>query len=306
MKTNTENNANETFLSDWIAGKITDDQLKLLVSESDFEAYRKLQFSLKAVQVAEPDMSRNFIAIQEKIANKKSRKKSKVLSLFTYVAVAASMVLFFGLYHLLSFSNTFQTDYGKTDSMILSDGSTVTLNAKSKIDYPTLFQYSRSLKLEGEAYFKVAKGSTFTVATSEGKVQVLGTQFNVNVQSNFFEVHCFEGKVKVTTATTTHVLTQGQTVQVFNKNAETSEDVTEQKPTWIHGESSFHNTPLQAVIAQFQNQYQCQVQFPKSLSTVRFTGSFTHQNSDTALQSICLPMQLHYVKTDSGTIRISE
>lgn len=306
MKTTAENNDNETFLSDWISGKICDDQLKLLVSESDFEAYQKLKFSLKAVQVAEPDMSRNFNAIQEKIANKKRRKKSKVLSLYTFAAIAASLVLFFGLYHVLSFSNTFKTDYGKTASLILSDGSRVTLNAKSKIDYPTLFQFRRSLKLEGEAYFKVAKGSTFTVTTSQGKVQVLGTQFNVNTQPNFFEVHCFEGKVKVTTPTTTHVLTQGQTVQVFNQNTETSEDVTQQKPTWIHGESSFHNTPLQTVIAQFQNQYQCQVQFPKGLSTVRFTGSFTHQNSDTALQSICLPMQLHYTKTHSGSILISE
>jgi len=306
MKTKAENNANETFLSDWIAGKITDDQLKSLVSESDFKAYQKLKFSLKAVQVDEPNMSRNFMAIQEKIANKKSRKKAKVLSLYTYAAIAASMVLFFGLYHLLSFSNTFQTDYGKTASLILSDGSAVTLNAKSKIDYPTLFQFRRSLKLEGEAYFKVAKGSTFTVATSEGKVQVLGTQFNVNVQQNFFEVHCFEGKVKVTTATTTHILMHGQTVQIFNQNAETSEDLTFEKPTWIAGEASFHNTPLQTVITQFQNQYQCKVAFPNTLSKVRFTGSFTHQNSDTALQSICLPMQLHYVKTDSGTIRISE
>ncbi len=306
MKTNTENNANETFLSDWISGKITDEKLKSMVSESDFKAFQKLQFSLKAVDVTAPDMSRNFMAIQEKIANKKSHKKSKILSLYTYAAIAASMVLFFGLYHLLSFSNTFQTDYGKTASMILSDGSAVTLNAKSKIDYPTLFQFRRSLKLEGEAYFKVAKGSTFTVTTSQGKVQVLGTQFNVNAQPSFFEVHCFEGKVKVTTATTTHILTQGQTVQVFNQNTETSEDTTYQKPAWIHGESSFYNVPLQTVIAQFQNQYHCQVQFPKGLSKVRFTGSFTHQNSDTALQSICLPMQLHYVKTDSRTIRISE
>ena len=81
MKTNTENNANETFLSDWISGKITDEKLKSMVSESDFKAFQKLQFSLKAVDVTAPDMSRNFMAIQEKIANKKSHKKSKILSL---------------------------------------------------------------------------------------------------------------------------------------------------------------------------------------------------------------------------------
>lgn len=306
MKTTSENNTNETFLSDWISGKITDDQLKAMVSESDFKAYQKLQFSLQSVALTEPDMEKNFTSIQGKIANKKNQKSKKVISIYAYAAVAASLVLFFGLYHLLAFSNTFETDYGKTATYTLSDNSEVTLNAKSKISYPTLFQYNRSLKLDGEAYFKVAKGSTFTVETTEGKVQVLGTQFNVIVHENFFEVHCYEGKVKVTTPTTTHILTRGKSVQIFNQNAENWDDEISQKPTWIDGESSFRNVPLQTVIAQFKNQYHYEVVFPKTLSTVRFTGSFTHQNIDTALQSICLPMQLNYVKTDSKTIRISE
>lgn len=306
MKTTSENNANETFLSDWIAGKITDDQLKIMVSESDFKAYQKLRFSLQSVQLAEPDMQKNFELIQNKIANKKSKKSKKVIPIYAYAAVAASLVLFFGLYHLLAFSNTFETDYGKNATFTLSDNSEVTLNAKSKISFPTLFQYNRSLKLDGEAYFKVAKGSTFTVETTEGKVQVLGTQFNVIAYDNFFEVHCFEGKVKVSTPTTMHVLTHGKSVRIFNQNTENWEDLAHQKPTWIAGESSFRNVPLQTVITQFQNQYHYQVAFPKTLSTVRFTGSFTHQNIDTALQSICLPMRLHYVKTDSKTIRISE
>ena len=306
MKTTSENNANETFLSDWIAGKINDDQLKTMVSESDFKAYQKLQFSLQAVRVSEPDMHKNFASIQEKIAIKQHRKKSKVRPIYAYAAVAASLILFFGLYHLLAFSNTFQTDYGKTATRVLSDHSEVTLNAKSKMRYPSLFQCNRTLKLEGEAYFKVAKGSTFTVETAQGKVQVLGTQFNVYASQDCFEVHCFEGKVKVTTPTTVHTLTHGKSVRIYGNNAETWEDEAHQKPTWINGESSFRNAPLQTVIAQFQNQYHYQVEFPKTLSTIRFTGSFTHQNVNTALQSICLPMHLHYVKTDSETIRISE
>ncbi|WP_298223745.1 FecR domain-containing protein [Flavobacterium sp.] len=306
MKNTSENKANETFLSDWMSGKITDEQLKALVTESDFNAYRKLKFSLQSVALSEPDMSKNFASIQQKISNKKQRKKSKVLSLYTYAAIAASLLLFFGLYHLLSFSNTFESDYGKTATLVLSDHSQVTLNAHSKMSYPTLFEYRRNLKLEGEAYFKVAKGSTFTVETSQGKVQVLGTQFNVIAHQDYFEVHCFEGKVKVTTPITSQILTHGKSMQVFKGKIEIWEDEAYQKPTWINAESSFRNTPLQVVIAQFQNQYQSKVVFQESLTDVRFTGSFTHQNIETALQSICLPMHLHYTKTTSGTIRISE
>lgn len=305
MKTSA-NNANETFLSDWIAGKITDDQLKTKVSESDFKAYQKLQFSLQSVQISEPDMPKNFAAIQQKMARKQHRKQSKIRSLYTYSAIAAALVLFFGLYHLLAFSNTFQTGYGKTATLVLSDNSEATLNAKTAIQYPTFFQYNRHLKLEGEAYFKVAKGSTFTVETTQGEVQVLGTKFNVIAHQNYFEVHCFEGKVKVTAPTAMHILTQGQSVQIFNDNATTWEDQAQEKPTWIDGESSFRNVPLQVVIAAFQNQYHYKVAFPETFSKVRFTGSFTHDDLNTALQSICLPLKLNHTKTDSKTIRISE
>ncbi len=305
MKTS-ENNPKETFLADWIVGKITDDQLKAKVLESDFEAYQKLKISLHSLAIASPDMKQHYASIQQKIAGSEQRKKFKVRPLYAYTAIAASLVLFFGLYHLLAFSNTFQTDYGKTGTHLLSDGSQVTLNANSSIQYPILFAYNRNLKLKGEAYFKVVKGSTFTIATTEGKVQVLGTEFNVNVDQDYFEVHCFEGKVKVCSPTSTHILTHGQTVQVFNQNAETFEGETAQKPTWIAGESTFRNVPIQTVITHFKNQYHYEVEFPKALATVRFTGSFTHRNFDTALQSICLPMHLNYAKIDSNTIRISE
>ena len=56
----------------------------------------------------------------------------------------------------------------------------------------------RRVRLEGEAFFKVAKGSTFTVDTKTGSVKVLGTQFNVKNRIGFFEVVCYEGLVGVT------------------------------------------------------------------------------------------------------------
>ena len=37
----------------------------------------------------------------------------------------------------------------------------------------------RSVNLDGEGFFKVAKGSKFDVETSAGTVSVVGTQFNV-------------------------------------------------------------------------------------------------------------------------------
>ena len=35
--------SNETYLSDWLADKITDEQLQQLVSAEDFEAFQKIK-----------------------------------------------------------------------------------------------------------------------------------------------------------------------------------------------------------------------------------------------------------------------
>jgi len=42
---------NETYLSDWLADKITDAQLKARVSAEDFEAYQKIKIALNGMEV---------------------------------------------------------------------------------------------------------------------------------------------------------------------------------------------------------------------------------------------------------------
>ena len=67
--------------------------------------------------------------------------------------------------------------------MILADGTTVHLNAGSKLTYPVRFAGKRRIvALEGEAYFEVVQDEShpFVVQTHLGEVLVLGTAFNVN------------------------------------------------------------------------------------------------------------------------------
>lgn len=72
--------------------------------------------------------------------------------------------------------------WGETFKLVLADGTQVWLNADSKLSYPTAFTGNqRKVFLEGEAYFKVAKGKEpFVVETAYLTTKVLGTEFNVN------------------------------------------------------------------------------------------------------------------------------
>ncbi len=296
---------NETYLSDWLADKITDEQLKQLVSEDDFTAFQQLKNTLNGFEISNPDLEQNFSAIQQKIGEKK-QAKTKVIPLWRYASIAACLLMLFGVYHFFIAQNEVVTDFGKTETITLADHSKVSLNAKSTLTYCNTFKYKRTLQLEGEAFFEVEKGSPFTVETSLGDIRVLGTKFNVISFKDFFEVKCYEGKVQVTQKGKSTILTQGESVRFYNGTSENWAEVNSEKPSWISGESSFKNVPMRYVIEQFKNQYNVAVEYPNSIENIKFTGTFTHKESTVALQTICLPLHLKFNKDNTGKIIISE
>ncbi len=295
---------NETYLSDWLAGKISDAQLKALIPAEDFLAYQKIKIALDGLEIKPPDTEQNFEAIRQKLVDK-THTKPKVVSLWRYVSIAATVLAFFGLYHFFIAQNDVITDFGKSRSITLADNSKVSLNAKSTLSYGNLFAYQRTLQLQGEAFFEVEKGSPFTVETPLGEVLVLGTKFNVVAIGDLFEVKCYEGKVKVSHQSQSTILTSGESVRFYKGTSENWAETTTAKPTWISGESSFKKVPMRYVITQFQNQYNVAVKYPKHIENIKFTGTFTHKDANVALQSICLPLQLKWSK-NSGTIILSE
>ena len=79
--------------------------------------------------------------------------------------------------------NQFLIPYGSRGKLILSDHTVVWLNAGSQLIYPSEFTgREREVLLFGEAFFEVAKDKSkpFIVKTSEYRIKVLGTQFNVS------------------------------------------------------------------------------------------------------------------------------
>lgn len=82
---------------------------------------------------------------------------------------------------------TMSTGVGMRGTIELPDGSRVTLNSGSEIRYPANFiKDIREVKLNGEAYFEVAKDQKhpFIVNTGNLNVEVLGTTFNVSAYDN--------------------------------------------------------------------------------------------------------------------------
>ena len=91
------------------------------------------------------------------------------------------------------------TRQAETKSLVLPDGTEVTLNSGSRLTYPTHFGGDkRIVKLYGEAFFKVKKDRRHPFVVESGKLNttVLGTQFDVkNYGAGAPVVLLVEGKV---------------------------------------------------------------------------------------------------------------
>jgi transmembrane sensor len=79
--------------------------------------------------------------------------------------------------------NSITVPIGMDYKINLSDGSEVWMNSDTKLEFPSSFQKDkREIKINGEAYLKIAKNPTvpFYVRLNQGLIQVTGTEFNVN------------------------------------------------------------------------------------------------------------------------------
>ncbi|MEH6535559.1 MAG: FecR family protein [Psychroserpens sp.] len=306
MNTEHLNNEKDTFLAEWLEGKLSDTALKSLVSEADFNAFLKIRKGIETFEVLDSSTDASFEKIQENITQK-STKVRKLNPNSWLIGVAASIVLFFGLFSILGDDMiTIETNYGEHKTIALLDGSEVILNSKSTLTYnEDDWESNRTLNLDGEAYFKVKKGSTFTVETQNGNVNVLGTQFNVNSVSDLFEVICFEGKVSVQTKNEDYLLLPTNSVRRINGNTIEKWETSGANPTWIHGESSFKSVPLKYVISALESQYQITIHDKDIDQKQIYTGSFTHKDLNIALKTVFKSLQIRYIEKEKGNIYLS-
>ena len=290
----------EVYLAKWMAGEISDAELKQLISENDFAAFQKIKAGITIFEQLEAPLDLTFQKIQEKIKLKSQTKpKAKILNLYAKIALAVAAAILIFLSFNTFFGNHYkmhQTGFGAQEVVFLLDGSEVILNAKSELKYnKKTWNTIREVSLKGEAFFKVKKGSKFTVVTQNGKVVVLGTQFNVNSRSNLFEVICYSGKVKVVSKSKEYILLPNQSVRNINDNLlEERAVILDSVPTWLLGESSFKSVPLKQVILALENQFNIQIDSKNIDDTIIFTGSFNHKDLTIALAAVFKTVQLKY------------
>tara|TARA_R110000868_G_scaffold209275_4_gene458958 strand:- start:610 stop:1509 length:900 start_codon:yes stop_codon:yes gene_type:complete len=290
----------------WIDGTITDSELAELRKTPEYA-------SLAPIIEKTSNFKKPAFNVEQALEgfNRLKQPKIKVVSFNSwkkYASIAAAVVVFASLYFVFSVSNTtVSTQYAETAIFNLPDASEVVLNSGSEIVYSKKsWDKKREIKLNGEAFFKVSKGKTFDVVTDQGTVTVVGTQFNVNERDDYFEVSCFEGKVKVTANNKDVILTPGKTIKMINGVLGEITDFKAETPDWLNKQSNFDNVPFTIVVQELERQFDVKINFDKSLATKQFTGGFSHTNLNEAVESIAFPMNLKFTIKDQNLIELHE
>lgn len=132
------------------------------------------------------------------------KKKYRVLTL-NRLSLAASLFLMMALgvvfWQVRYGEREYTTGYGQTATVVLPDGSVVTLNGNSRLSVPKRWptEGDREVQVEGEAYFSIQHTTThqkfFVRMEGSASVEVLGTEFNVSNRNAETEVVLSSGKI---------------------------------------------------------------------------------------------------------------
>lgn len=295
----------DDLLHKWVNGTLSPEELSIFKSRPEYDSLEALDRNtadLKAPDFSEDEMLQGILKQAKAPTKRPSQAKSIQLGSWFRYAAAACVLLLSGWFLWPSTANevSYELAKGERQEGLLPDGSSFVLNAESRLWYDADdWGSNRTLKLSGEAFFKVKKGSQFIVKTHNGAVKVLGTEFNVLVRKNKLEVSCNSGKVAVVSrkGVVLAELSPNEVVRVVDDKVKKHWTMDAGKfSSWKEGVSRLEGVPLKVILAELERQFDIEIE-PGTVNLDEVgTCMFAHKELDIALKSAFSPFQIKYNK----------
>lgn len=309
------NNSIEELIIRYLQNEIQEDELRVLdawIHESDankshffefkglFDTRKEVAFlNHYSVERSWERLSGKLDAISGVSAKSKAVGKSFWLAFLRYAAVIViAMGVGVGMSQWISnrlragdmeYNEITVDKGGRANTLLLSDGSKIILNASTRFKYPTSFNGDeRVVHLEGEAYFEVAKDHSkpFVVRLKNQQITVLGTSFNIQAFN--------DDRFSVTTLLSGSILlesfdAQGRKMSSMkmkpNQQARSdnrtgsiflSETDASISNAWVGGKYRFKDETLVSIVKRLENYYGVNIRLAHdSLRNIRYTGTFS-------------------------------
>ena len=305
----------------FLCNQATDEEIGLLRSiiRSDRNIQQLLEDKLVASSTTMDDNTKRkiFGEIRKQIHSNKKTLSISHQKVLQWVAIfVLPIVSAFSVYLL-----TQNTDSSKNPTIItaqngekaevtLPDGSLVWINSGSSLTYEADFNHKkRSVYLEGEAYFEVAKDEKrpFIVKTQSMDVQAIGTAFNVRSYNSEQQISTIllEGKIKVNVAEKETLLgvNQRATFDKYSKVLSTDNVDADNFVEWKKGNIYFNNQTFNDIALTLSRIYNVDIQFAsEELRPMRFSGTLGSSGIKNALDILTLTSPMYYDVKDTTII----
>jgi len=254
-----------------------------------------------------------WASLEKTITEDQTVQKTKTIRFVWLKYSAAASILIaigLGLFARL-YTTTVDVPAEQNSQHTLPDGSIVFLNAESSINYhPYWWSFNREVELNGEAFFEVEKGETFSVLSSMGSVEVLGTSFNIYNRDQTYTVYCKTGKVRVQNQQANEVILKpGQVTNAESLARETTEDLnSEQIMSWRLNKFLYNTTPLTKVLEDFERHYGIKIDVQMNhINELHYTGLFKRDiGAEKALEIVSFSFDLIIEKTKENTYLVKQ
>jgi transmembrane sensor len=306
-------------------------KLKPVASPETSEAFRKHLDRLRAKGI---DLQPGVNAILEQPQQPGSRQVKKYL--LGALALVATFVITIVIINrppvqadnpgIARNFNEISTRNGSRTKISLPDGSTVWLNAGSKLVYNKNFDSQlREVTLTGEGYFDVVKNpeKPFIIHAGKVDIKVLGTLFNVKSYpgEKLTEASLIRGSIEVMIKDRPEekiILKPNEKIIVSNDQATEKPDgirpVERNEPivaishlsyeptdstiietSWVENKLIFQNESFKDLAIKMERWFGVTIQFDnEEVQKLRFRGSFTHETIHQALAALKITGGFNY------------
>lgn len=206
-----------------------------------------------------------WLSLKNQLTNVKPRRRTLwqwAPSLLGAAALTIALIISFSPRSANDMEYRVDVPLGSKSKLTLADGSTVWLNAGSKLTYtPQFGSKHRTVNLDGEAYFEVAKDESlpFLIHTSSYDVRVTGTRFNLSAYSEdeFCTTSLMEGSVDILYSEQEIKMSEGKSLRLDKNTGKISFKELESygDKAWTEDRIAFDDISLSELIDKLSRQY---------------------------------------------------
>ncbi|HTM90996.1 MAG TPA: FecR domain-containing protein [Flavisolibacter sp.] len=184
----------------------------------------------------------------------------------------------------------------------LPDGSVVTLNKNSQLDYPSKFKgETRTISLKGEAFFNVKpnKEKPFIIHVNDVTVRVVGTSFNIKSVNGVIEVIVETGVVQVIRNNKMVELRPHEKARVTQQDSVLTKEKEQDELYTYYRSKEFvcDGTPLWKLVQALNEAYDAHIEIENSkLRSLPLTVTFNNESLDQILDVIGKTFDITVIK----------